>query len=319
MSTKRFSPQKMLAKRPAQSSSVIPLRVAQPNQVTLLLAAGHQYQITLKSDDPLLHQLFQVMLSKTQMAPPQLLQIPLNNGQASLCISSADLIAVVTEPALFIKPQLAQPATPIPVSSEAIFLPAQAVQIEHFLDAADHAEALNIALSQAANFVGSSTTTHAANYRESSILYATLYPDFYHLLSQKIQAVLPSVLPQIPIPEFDISEVEMQMTAHNDGCFYKVHNDSGDIPTRTRQITYVYYFSQEPQAFTGGELKLYDTELKNGGQQPLAASQIVQPLNNSIVLFDSRLMHEVLPVSCPSRAFAHSRFTLNGWLRRAES
>jgi SM-20-related protein len=29
-------------------------------------------------------------------------------------------------------------------------------------------------------------------------------------------------------------------------------------------------------------------------------------------------MHEVQAVHCPSRAFADSRFTLNGWIRQPE-
>ncbi|MGB8690572.1 MAG: proline hydroxylase, partial [Microcoleus sp.] len=36
------------------------------------------------------------------------------------------------------------------------------------------------------------------------------------------------------------------------------------------------------------------------------------------VFFLSRYMHEVLPVSCPSKAFADSRFTINGWVRRTD-
>ncbi|MBE9012911.1 2OG-Fe(II) oxygenase, partial [Pseudanabaenaceae cyanobacterium LEGE 13415] len=45
--------------------------------------------------------------------------------------------------------------------------------------------------------------------------------------------------------------------------------------------------------------------------------QEIQPINNSIIFFPSHFLHEVLPVSCPSRQFADSRFTLNGWIRRA--
>jgi Rps23 Pro-64 3,4-dihydroxylase Tpa1-like proline 4-hydroxylase len=44
-------------------------------------------------------------------------------------------------------------------------------------------------------------------------------------------------------------------------------------------------------------------------------SAIVQPARNSVVLFPGSLTHEILPVRCPSRNFAHSRFTVNGWLR----
>ena len=57
----------------------------------------------------------------------------------------------------------------------------------------------------------------------------------------------------------------MQLTAHNDGCYYKIHNDAGSEKTANREISYVYYFYQEPKAFSGGELKIYDTELKGGG------------------------------------------------------
>ncbi len=337
MPTKRFSSIKPSPKRQSRSQAVIPLRTAKSTcQVTLLLAAGHQYQFALSSDDPLLHQLFQVMLAKTQSqnqgaaGQPQLLQIPVQQGQASLCISSADLIGIVTEPALFIKPHAAsaqprsqdiapQPSAPavIQPNSESI-LPARFVQLEPFLSAADHAKALEIALNQADNFVASTTTTAADNYRQSSILYATYYTDFYQKLRLKILETLPTILQQLQMPEFQISEVEMQMTAHNDGCFYKIHNDSGHTPTRTRQLTYVYYFHQTPQAFSGGELKIYDTELQQNGPKARAISQTVTPKNNSIIFFDSRLMHEVLPIVCPSRVFDHSRFTLNGWLRRAE-
>lgn len=107
----------------------------------------------------------------------------------------------------------------------------------------------------------------------------------------------------------------MQMTAHNDGCFYKIHNDSGDAPTATRILAYVYYFYQEPKAFSGSELRLYNTELDGTRQTALSDFEDIEPRNNSIVFFDSRCKHEVIPIHCPSRQFAHSRFTLNGWLR----
>ncbi len=35
-----------------------------------------------------------------------------------------------------------------------------------------------------------------------------------------------------------------------------------------------------------------------------------------IVFFESRLMHEVLPLHVPSCEFEDVRFTLNGWLHR---
>jgi excisionase family DNA binding protein len=37
-----------------------------------------------------------------------------------------------------------------------------------------------------------------------------------------------------------------------------------------------------------------------------------------LVLFPSSYSHEVLPVKCPTRKFAHSRFTANGWIIKDE-
>lgn len=212
----------------------------------------------------------------------------------------------------------ATPAAPSSISAakQTTFLPAHCVQIDDFLTPDENAQALDIALTREAEFVGSSTTTKATDYRQSSILYATLFPDFYHFLRQKILTIVPSILQQLNHPPFSITEVEMQLTAHNDGCYYKIHNDSGSEVTATRELTYVYYFYRQPQQFSGGELRIYDTDLLGSAITESPNFKSVEPRNNSIVLFDSRCKHEVMPVRCPSRAFTDSRFTLNGWLRR---
>jgi Rps23 Pro-64 3,4-dihydroxylase Tpa1-like proline 4-hydroxylase len=204
------------------------------------------------------------------------------------------------------------------IQKESVSLSGDCVFIENFLSPEENKQALDIALNQTDQFVGSKTTTQAADYRKSSILYATLFPDYYNFLRQKLLSILPDILQQLNHPTFDVSQVEMQLTAHNDGCFYKIHNDSGSEKTATRTITYVYYFHQEPKNFSGGELRLYETELKAGVATTNGQYKTIEPKNNSIVFFDSRCKHEVMPVKCPSQKFEDSRFTLNGWLRRTE-
>jgi Rps23 Pro-64 3,4-dihydroxylase Tpa1-like proline 4-hydroxylase len=202
--------------------------------------------------------------------------------------------------------------------SSALFLPASYVQIDNFLSPEENQEALNIALKNQQQFVSSTTTTNAENYRQSWVLYATIFPDFYELLKKKILKTVPSLMAQLKMPEFLISKVEMQLTAHNDGCYYKVHNDSGSATTATRELTYVYYFCQEPPQFSEGALRLYDTALKEGVAHQSNTFKDIEPRNNRIVFFNSRCKHEVLPVRCPSKKFEDSRFTLNGWIRRVE-
>ncbi|MEA5499309.1 2OG-Fe(II) oxygenase [Limnoraphis robusta] len=227
----------------------------------------------------------------------------------------------------FSKPTQPSPKTePVPapdyqsvIQKDSLFLPADHVFIENFLSPEENQKILEIALSKSDQFVGSTTTTQAVNYRQSSILYATLFPDFYNLMRNKLLQTCPEICPKLNHKPFNVSQVEMQLTAHNDGCFYKIHNDSGSEKTYTRVITYVYYFHQEPKQFSGGELRLYETELKAGSAISHNNYKTIEPRNNSIVFFDSRCKHEVMPVCCPSRKFEDGRFTLNGWLRREDN
>ncbi|MFN3926468.1 MAG: 2OG-Fe(II) oxygenase [Pseudanabaenaceae cyanobacterium] len=87
-----------------------------------------------------------------------------------------------------------------------------------------------------------------------------------------------------------------------------VSNDNGSPDSATRELTYVYYFYQEPKKFTGGKLLLYDGLTKNNNMFDKAETyKTYTPSNNTITFFPSHYLHEVLPVSCPSRNFADSR------------
>jgi Rps23 Pro-64 3,4-dihydroxylase Tpa1-like proline 4-hydroxylase len=95
--------------------------------------------------------------------------------------------------------------------------------------------------------------------------------------------------------------IERQITASNDGDFFRLHVDGG--PDDTREITFVYFLHGEPRRFSGGELRIRDST--------------VTPCGDTLVLFSSCSVHEVLPVHVPTRQFADSRFTVNGWIHRS--
>lgn len=200
--------------------------------------------------------------------------------------------------------------------TESQLFPANCLQIDNFLPEEEYQQVLDTAFNKESQFYDSRTVTNTENYRQSLILPGKEFSEVYYLIKSKILETFPSLLNQLKHPEFSVSHVEMQMTAHNDGAFYKAHTDAGSEKTKTRELTYVYYFYHEPKQFSGGELKIYDTEMQGKKVIQKENSRVIEPHNNSIVFFNSRCKHEVLPISCSSGEFKASRFTLNGWLRR---
>ncbi|MCL2923673.1 MAG: 2OG-Fe(II) oxygenase [Trichodesmium sp. MAG_R04] len=199
------------------------------------------------------------------------------------------------------------------------FLPANYVEFTNFLLPEKNQKAIEEAIKKQEKYIESTTTTKADKYRQSYVLFPQNFPELSALIESKILEILPEILIKLKFRPFEISEIEVQLTAHNDGCYYKIHNDAGSEKTASREITYVYYFYQEPKAFSGGELRIYDTEFKGGGAITHQNYKTITPVNNSIVFFNSRSRHEVMPVICPSQAFENSRFTVNGWIRRLVS
>lgn len=199
---------------------------------------------------------------------------------------------------------------------QSTFLSANYVEIKNFLSPEANQKAIEEAIQKRSQYIESNTTTKADKYRYSHVLFSRKIPELSALIQRQITETLPEVLTQLNFCPFKISEIELQLTAHNDGCYYRIHNDAGSKKTANRQITYVYYFHQEPKAFSGGELRIYDTEIKGGTVITHQNFKTITPTNNSIIFFNSRCRHEVMPVVCPSKAFEHSRFTINGWIRK---
>ncbi len=285
---------------------------SQDVKVQLLLAGGHEYTVYLKSDASLLHNLLKILVDradKQEYTGNGLFQIPINEGRSVLCFPSENLVGVITEP-----PILVQQIEEVKLETEYI-VPSYYIQIDNFLEPEQYQGLIKYVLEKESEFVPTSTSTNDINYRKSLVLYT--FPEFNDLIIKRIHETIPDVINKLQLPSFSVSQIESQLTTHNDGNYYKVHNDNGSQDTATRELTYVYYFYQEPKPFSGGELVIYDSKVVNNFYVSAETFKIVEPRNNSIVFFLSRYMHEVLPVSCPSKAFGDSRFTINGWVRRA--
>lgn len=152
------------------------------------------------------------------------------------------------------------------------------------------------------------------DYRRSRVLMDLA--EQQDMILGRIKSVLPQVVEKLGMEEFNIADVEVQITASNDGDFFHIHDDNGSEGVSTRHLTFVYFFHREPRAFEGGELLIHDARLEGNQYVSDGTYQTIVPQRNQIVFFPCELQHEIAAVKCPSQLFADSRFTLNGWLRR---
>ena len=139
---------------------------------------------------------------------------------------------------------------------------------------------------------------------------------FHALIAERIAFHLHWILRALGHSYFDVSRVESQLTASNDGDYFRSHNDNTHANLPKRELSYVCFFHREPRPFEGGELLIHNSVERGGVQKATAVRKRIVPEQGAMVVFPSACLHEVLPVRCPSRAFADCRFTLNGWLQR---
>jgi Rps23 Pro-64 3,4-dihydroxylase Tpa1-like proline 4-hydroxylase len=193
--------------------------------------------------------------------------------------------------------------------------------MEGFLTSGESQQLLQNVLGREAEFregtvIEHGATTPVVNERVRRVKTLDDLGRFESLLGDHIKANLSEVMQRLKYPPFPIGHIEIQATASGDGDYFRIHKDSDE--ESTREITFVYFFHREPQRFSGGELRLFETSLENGRQVPTDRHQTIVPRPNVAVFMPSRHEHEVLPTRVPSRQFADSRFTITGWVHRAQ-
>jgi hypothetical protein len=125
--------------------------------------------------------------------------------------------------------------------------------------------------------------------------------------------LVPDLCAALGIQHFTVGKVQLGLVCHNDGDYYRRHIDTARGQNATRTISAVFYFHPEPKGFSGGELRLHPFSARAA----TGAFTDLVPAQNRLVAFPSWAPHEVMPVSCPSGAFAASRFSVNCWFHRA--
>jgi SM-20-related protein len=186
-----------------------------------------------------------------------------------------------------------------------------------FLPADDHARLLNFALASRSDFAPATVYAGGSQvvdggHRSAERLKGGLGP-LKAMFLRHVQDSLPEIFAKAGVRAKPVVRFETELVAHNDGGRFGRHVDTltgasrldSDSPG-VRTVSAVYYFYRTPKAFTGGELRLF--AFGDGGHVDIAPSE------NAFLVFPSFAGHEVLPVSCASRDFADSRFSVNCWL-----
>lgn len=183
------------------------------------------------------------------------------------------------------------------------------LHIYNFLSDKEHNEIFDYAVNNESLFTQSGVLGDA-NHRCSKVLYDFPKDAFVN----RLQKLLPFACDALDIIVNELGLIECQLTASNDKDYFKPHTDSNpEQVTKTRFLSYVYYFHRIPKRYLGGQLLLYN----NQESKEYGNFKVVEPDNNSLVLFESCLLHEVSPVRCPNTAFENGRFTVNGWFNHA--
>jgi Rps23 Pro-64 3,4-dihydroxylase Tpa1-like proline 4-hydroxylase len=283
---------------------------------TVVLQGGFTLEIEPDNADPVAKALLSgELLSRN---PQEVVELTVTNGQRVRFRAGA-VVAVILDDAAAADQANAAGTRESTEIEAALQLKRPAMPflvIQDFMPPAQHAELVALALATQSQFKPSTTAGGSGRRRSSLVLQDDTR--IAAIMLPRLNQALIDVARRLDIARAPNATgapaVECQLTAHNDGDFYGMHNDSGAVGLEHRTISYVYYFRTSPKPFRGGELRLYEVAVKNGVYDAGEEHWLVEPKDNSAVFFPSHTMHEVLPVSCSSKKFADSRFTVNGWI-----
>jgi SM-20-related protein len=279
--------------------------------VTLLLAGGHQRRVKLDAADTTLLSLLEVIAKRgDEKTKATVFNLEMDDGGGSLFFAASDLIALSTSPPVSIDLQIENKKIEFSRVIKENYFPSEVVAA-----LLKHVER-NSAKFKPSKVIDTIKAIDVRRKERRSLVLKDL-ADFESMFCERILSELPATLAALQIPSFRISEIELQITSHNDGHYFQRHRDSG-VTVCSRIVTFVYYFYNEPRAFEGGQLRLFNGTLENESYSCGEVAVDLNPTSNTMVYFPSACYHEVLPVKCSSGKFRDSRFTVNGCVRMEE-
>lgn len=195
----------------------------------------------------------------------------------------------------------------------------EVVLLDDFLDGdahrylLDHARSCSTFGPAHVTRAGESTGTEDPQIRKA--LTSTAEP-LRSLFEAPLRSLLPHIRLELGVARFELGDVELQLTAHQDGDFFDVHQDL--TTDRQRRVSFTYYLRDPDAPFEGGELRVFDHD-RTTDERLIRADTFVdiEPRDNSIAFFAPWAFHEVRPIR--SRSGNGVRYAITGWFIDADN
>lgn len=188
------------------------------------------------------------------------------------------------------------------------------LQQADFLPPEEHAALLDWTLANAARFAPAELAGGVVDPGARHALRLGDLGPIEAAFAARLRAALPGWIEALRITPFEVSDLQLELVAHNHGAHFVLHSDTYTTEHGARgdrMVSAVYYFHREPKRFDGGCLRLHRL-----GAKPGDPGIDIAPTQNSLLVFPAWGPHEVMEVSCPSEDFADSRFAVNCWFYR---
>lgn len=278
-------------------------------QVIVMMTGGHQYELSLTRDEPLLKELFQALSNRGKNGGKEVFKITNEEDDSCLYIPRDAIAAIATVPPISVQSMNLQPLSPQPEPSPQ--QPQQRiesgiVQLDNFLKPAEYQQLMETIFPQegtASSGIQLPTPESFARSRE--------------VLLHRVQMMLPDVLIQLGLEGFPLTEMEAEEIPNHATEGQGISSDGNNPETALRVLNFMYFFYQTPKPFTGGEVRVYDSQLVNHQVSAAQSYKTVEPRQNSIVFFLTSNAYEVLRVYPNSPAFRDRCFRVKGWMRRS--
>ncbi|MFI8365557.1 2OG-Fe(II) oxygenase [Streptomyces sp. NPDC085612] len=221
-----------------------------------------------------------------------------------------------------------EPATPLDISprtlppsdrwSPAFAVPAPVCRFENFLGADRAAALLEYATAREEEFTAGTVLDPLTGQVSRKGRDSLVLPVTSEVFSAHLADCLPLVQ-EVLGHRAALTRSLTVLTAHGEGGHFGIHTDASRVRDVSTAVSAVYYLHRTPRGFGGGQLRLYDTVVRDGRARPAESYRTVEPDHDTIAFFPAGAFHEVVPSTCPSGRFADHRFTLTTWISADES